>query len=66
MIYLLDTTAFSALMRRDAKIRARVATLTPTDQGAICTITPFPFDLMSILMICLIHEISTNLKEGGP
>ena len=39
MTYLLDTTMFSALMRRDAKIRARVAALTPTDRVAICTIT---------------------------
>lgn len=39
MTYLLDTTAFSALMRRDAKIRARVAAITPTDHAVICTIT---------------------------
>ena len=39
MIYLLDTSAFSALMRRDAKIRARIANLNPNDQVAICTIT---------------------------
>jgi len=37
--YLLDTTTFSALMRRDTKVRARVAALAPTDRVAICTIT---------------------------
>ena len=39
MTYLLDTTMFSALMRRDAKVRARVAALAPTDRVVICTIT---------------------------
>ena len=39
MTYLWDTTTFSALMRRDAKIRARVAALTPADRVVICTIT---------------------------
>lgn len=39
MTYLLDTTAFSALMRREANIRARVATLAPTDRAMVCTIT---------------------------
>ena len=39
MIYLLDTTVFSALMRRDAKVRARIAALAPTDRVVICTIT---------------------------
>lgn len=39
MIYLLDTTAFSALMRRNAKIRARMSALIPTDLLAVCTIT---------------------------
>ena len=39
MTYLLDTTTFSALMRRDTKVRARVAALAPTDRVAICTIT---------------------------
>jgi len=37
--YLLDTTTFSALMRRDAKVRARVAALAPTDRAVICAIT---------------------------
>jgi predicted nucleic acid-binding protein len=37
--YLWDTTTFSALMRRDAKVRARVAALTPADRVVICTIT---------------------------
>ena len=39
MTYLLDTTLFSTLMRRDAKVRARVAALAPTDRVVICTIT---------------------------
>ena len=39
MTYLWDTTTFSALMRRDAKVRARVAALTPADRVVICTIT---------------------------
>lgn len=39
MIYLLDTTTFSALMRRDAKAQARVAALAPTDRTVVCTIT---------------------------
>lgn len=39
MTYLLDTTAFSALMRRDAKSCARVAGLAPTDRIVVCTIT---------------------------
>jgi len=37
--YLLDTTAFSAMMRRDAKVYARVAALAPTDRVVVCTIT---------------------------
>jgi tRNA(fMet)-specific endonuclease VapC len=37
--YLWDTTTFSALMRRDAKVRARVAALTAADCVVICTIT---------------------------
>jgi predicted nucleic acid-binding protein len=37
--YLLDTTAFSSLMRRDAKIRTRITALAPTDRIVICTIT---------------------------
>lgn len=39
MTYLLDTTAFSGLMRRDARIRARVAALASTDRAVVCTIT---------------------------
>ena len=39
MIYLLDTTALSGLMRRDAKIRARLAASAATDRIAVCTIT---------------------------
>ena len=39
MTYLLDTTAFSALMRRDAGMRARFASLSPADRITICTIT---------------------------
>ena len=39
MTYLWDTTTFSALMRRDAKVRARVAALTAADRVVICTIT---------------------------
>jgi predicted nucleic acid-binding protein len=37
--YLLDTTAFSSLMRRHAKVRDRVAALAPTDRVVIYTIT---------------------------
>jgi hypothetical protein len=37
--YLWDTTTCSALMRRDAKVRARVAALTVADRVVICTIT---------------------------
>jgi predicted nucleic acid-binding protein len=39
VIYLLDTTVFSTLMRRDARVRARIAALAPTDRVVICTIT---------------------------
>ena len=39
MTYLWDTTTFSALMRRDAKVRARVAALTAADRVVICTST---------------------------
>lgn len=35
----MDTTTFSGLMRRDAKIRARVEAIAPTDRAAVCTIT---------------------------
>jgi len=37
--YLLDTTAFSALMRRAPKVRARVTNLGANDLAVICTIT---------------------------
>jgi predicted nucleic acid-binding protein len=37
--YLWDTTTCSALMRRDAKVRARVAALTAADRVVIWTIT---------------------------
>lgn len=39
MIYLLDTTAFSALMRHEARVRERVHGLDVADQAMICTIT---------------------------
>ena len=39
MIYLLDTTTFSALMRRDARVRGRLGVLTLEDRAVICTIT---------------------------
>lgn len=39
MTYLLDTTTFSALMRRDAKVRRRFGVLAPEDRMVICTIT---------------------------
>ena len=39
MTYLWDTTTFRALMRRDAKVRARVAALTAADRVVICTST---------------------------
>ena len=39
MTYLLDTTAVSALMRREPNIRARVGTIAPTDRAMVCTIT---------------------------
>jgi predicted nucleic acid-binding protein len=38
MIYLLDTNAFSDLMREHAKVRARLASLPPDDRILICTI----------------------------
>jgi len=37
--YLLDTTSFSAMMRRNAAIRARASALAPTDRAVICVIT---------------------------
>jgi len=39
MTYLLDTTTFSALMRRDARVLARAAALSPSDRAVLCTIT---------------------------
>lgn len=39
MTYLLDTTIFSALMRRDLRVQARAASLAPADRAIICTIT---------------------------
>ena len=39
MIYLLDTTAFSALMRRATNVRTRLANLGSSDRVLICTIT---------------------------
>jgi len=37
--YILDTTAFSALMRRDDQMRVRMSSLSGVDLVAICTIT---------------------------
>lgn len=39
MIYVLDTSAFSALMRRESRSQMRMNALLPNDQLAICTIT---------------------------
>ena len=39
MTYLLDTTAFSALMRQDEQMIARIASLSDVDRVATCTIT---------------------------
>jgi predicted nucleic acid-binding protein len=39
VIYLLDTTAFSALMRRATNVRTRLANLGSSDRVLICTIT---------------------------
>lgn len=39
MIYLLDTTTFSALMRRDVNALVHLASLAAEDQVVICTIT---------------------------
>lgn len=39
MTYLLDTTIFSGLMRRDLRVQARAASLAPADRAIICTIT---------------------------
>ncbi len=38
MIYLLDTNAFSDLMRKHAKFDARMASLLPTDRVVICPV----------------------------
>jgi predicted nucleic acid-binding protein len=38
VIYLLDTTAFSALMRRAQSVRARIANLSSNDRVLICAI----------------------------
>ena len=39
MIYVLDTSAFSALMRQNQQLRTRMAALQSDDSSAICTIT---------------------------
>jgi tRNA(fMet)-specific endonuclease VapC len=39
VIYLLDTTAFSALMRRAQNVRTRIANLSSNDRVLICAIT---------------------------
>ena len=39
MNYILDTTAFSALMRRDDQMYTHMSSLTGVDRVAICTIT---------------------------
>jgi tRNA(fMet)-specific endonuclease VapC len=39
MTFILDTTTLSALMRRDLRVRARTASLSPSDRVVICTIT---------------------------
>lgn len=36
--YLLDTSAFSALMREDPRVRKRLAALDPSDRVALCTV----------------------------
>ncbi len=38
MTYLLDTNAFSELMREHPKLRAKVSGLSPSDQLIVCTI----------------------------
>lgn len=38
MIFLLDANAFSDLMRKDARVAARLAALDPNDRVAICPI----------------------------
>ena len=39
MTFLLDTTTFSALMRRDLRVQAKARALASTDSAVICTIT---------------------------
>ncbi len=39
MTYLLDTTVFSAMMRREPAIRGHIEMLAPADRVMICTIT---------------------------
>jgi len=38
MTFLLDSTAFSDLMREHAKVDARLASLPPTDRAVICSV----------------------------
>ena len=38
MIFLLDTNAFSDLMRKDAQLEARLTSLAPTDRVIVCPI----------------------------
>jgi tRNA(fMet)-specific endonuclease VapC len=37
--YLIETTTFSRLMRRDVRVRARIAALHPVDLAVICPVT---------------------------
>lgn len=39
MTYLIETTTFSLLMRRNPPVRARVAALQPADRAVICPVT---------------------------
>lgn len=39
MAYLIETTTFSLLMRRNPQARARVAALQPADRAVICPVT---------------------------
>ena len=39
MTFLLDTTTFSALMRRNLRVQAKARALVSTDSAIICTIT---------------------------
>ena len=38
MVFLLDSNAFSDLMRKDPRVEARLAALAPNDEVAICSI----------------------------